>query len=64
MIAYLRKRLSERSTWAGLALAASSGMGSLASVSGVPPQLINGMAFFAAFCGFVVAMFPTSGDGQ
>ncbi|WP_374650355.1 hypothetical protein [Rhizorhabdus sp.] len=64
MIAYLRKRFSERSTWAALGVAASSAVGSLASVSGVPPQLINGMAAFAAACGFVVALLPTSGGGE
>lgn len=64
MIHYLRKRLSERSTWGALGLAAASAIGSLASASGVPPALINALASFAAISGFIVALLPAPGGGE
>lgn len=65
MIRYLRKRFSERSTWAALSAAGTAAMGAFASVSGVDPRVINGLAFTVSFCGFVMAFLPApTGGGE
>jgi hypothetical protein len=59
MIGYLRKRLGERSTWVGLGAACTSGLGALASVSGINPVIINSLAGGVALCGFLAALTPS-----
>lgn len=64
MIAYLRKRLAERSTWMGLSAACTAGLGAAVSMTGaVAPWMINGMACGVAFCGVVVAFLPSPKGG-
>lgn len=61
MMGYLRKRFGERSTWLGLGAACSAGLGALASVSGINPMIINGLAFGVAGCGIIAALLPSPG---
>ena len=57
MIAYLKQRLAERSTWAGLGAAFAAGLTTLANAS-VPHSLVEIMTYGVAVSGVIAVLVP------